>query len=106
MKERIAPTCKCEGIENRKRCGTRLEYKGQWPSAMHLELLMTVGCKVIVVIEPQRPIVVVDTAVSAAIVTHEEVVRDVAGQHPGARGDAVVDKRHIRLPVPAVYRAL
>lgn len=65
-------------------------------------LLVPVDGEVVVVIEPQRPVVVVHSAVAPAVVRAEEVVANVARQHLRRGRDAVKESCHIRLSVPGI----
>mmetsp|Transcript_6753 Transcript_6753/g.20059 ORF Transcript_6753/g.20059 Transcript_6753/m.20059 type:complete len:297 (+) Transcript_6753:1614-2504(+) len=73
-----------------------------------LELLVPINLEVVVVFIPQRLIVVVDSTVSAAVVGHQEVVRDVAWHHVRSSLAGALDPKRcdVRLPVPRVDRAV
>ena len=77
-----------------------------YPHASYVDL------EVVVVLVAQRLVIVVNSAVAAAVVCDQEVVRDIARDHVGSGGAGSIAIRvgdteggDIWLPVPAVDRA-
>ena len=86
-------------------CGGIMAQREQGAATRHA-LLMPVDGEIVIVIEPQRPVVVVHGAVAPAVVRSEEVVANVARQHLRRGRDAVEDSRHKWLSVPRIDSAV